>query len=120
MTQHQLKYTGPTQHTRTISVKEAKGAGFVLAEDLRWGLDNRHTVLVDDLDSTALDYFKGDSDFKVTEIEATAAEPEGQPAADTAEAQVAEESADGAAGDGDAAATTTRGRRSTSTTTATT
>jgi hypothetical protein len=76
MTQHQIKYLGPVQHTRSISVTEAKAAGFVLAEKLQWDAEHRHAVLVDNLDPTALEFFENDPDFKVTEAGAEDAAPE--------------------------------------------
>jgi hypothetical protein len=72
---HQLKYLGPEQHTRSISVSEAKAGGFVLHEKLQWDAANRHSVLVDNLDPTALEFFESDPDFKVTEA-SDVADPE--------------------------------------------
>lgn len=116
MTKHQIKYTGPTQHTRIISAKDAEAAGFVLPEkEMEWGLQNRHTLVVENLDESALEYFQSDPDFRVKEIGA-----DEEPKAGTAspEAQVAEESEGGAEGSGSVAGSGSRGRRTTSTTTA--
>jgi hypothetical protein len=117
---HQIKYLGPTQHTRQISRADAKTAGFVLAEDLEWSLANRHSLILDDLDETALEYFAGDPDFRVKEV---ASEDEAEvrlTKKEAADAEVAASSAGGASGGGAAAGTTRGGRTTTSTTTATT
>lgn len=119
MTTHQLKFLGPAVVTRSISVKEAKAGGFVLAEDLEWSLANRHTLLVDDLDDTAVEYFQGDDEFRVKEIgKGEAAEEPKITAKQQADADAITGSR-GSGGGGSSIATPTAGRTSTSTTTAT-
>ena len=113
---HQIKYTGPTQHTRIITKKDAEGAGFILEDNLSWSLSNRHSVIAD-LDETAVEYFQSDPDFRLKEIssEDEAATPKAAP-----EATTADEIDGAAAGSGSTVGGTTgaRGRRTTSTTTA--
>jgi hypothetical protein len=67
---HQIKYVaeGREQTTRIISVADAEAAGFVLTEDLVWKKGTPQAILVDDLDQTAVDYFKGDPDFRIKDI----------------------------------------------------
>jgi hypothetical protein len=120
MSKHQIKYTGPSQHTRIITAKEAEGAGFVLPGDLTWGLETRHSLILEDLDETALEYFQSDPDFRVKEISSGDEEEKAKATAarSTPEKEIAEDTEGGASGGGSMTARAGRGRRTTSTTTA--
>lgn len=115
---HQVKYLGPTEHTREITKAQAKNAGFILASDLQWTLASRHTLILDDLDETAVEFFNESDEFRVKEVsdDEDAPTATGKAAADL---EVQKSSEGGAAGSG-SSATTGRGRTTTSTTTATT
>lgn len=124
MTTHQVKYTGPTQHTRILTAADGKNIGVIFPkEDMVWSLDNHHTLLLDDLDETAVEFFEakdGDGgDFKVRELQVAEGDepPVAKPSkAEAADATIAEENAGtndvGGLGDG----TGTTGSATTSTT----
>ncbi len=114
MSKHQVRYTGPTQHTRVLTKEDGKKIGVIFPEDaMVWSLDNHHTLILDDLDETAVEWFEGKdvdaADFRIKELqvaqgeEAPVAKPTAKEAADAAVADETQGAQDGGGGLGDGA-----------------
>lgn len=59
-----IKYTGSTVHTRVLTAKDFKDAGFDGVKNQEWSLANNHTVDASDWPKDAVEFVTGQPDFK--------------------------------------------------------
>lgn len=73
MAKYRVKFTGPEVVIRQLHAKDESEKGVILPSDLEWSRNNRHSLILEDLDESAVDFFKGDDEFSISEIKEDAA-----------------------------------------------
>src|SRR5215207_3151344 len=80
MSKHVVQFTHPNRelYVRELLKREEAKKGLFLPEDLRWSKDNGHTLVLDDLDQSAIDFFENDPEFSIRDAPAELSEDDGE------------------------------------------
>jgi hypothetical protein len=80
MSKHVVVFTHPNAQLmeRHLYKREEEKKGLFLPGDLKWTRENGHTLVLDDLDESAVKYFEGDPDFSIRDAPAELSEEDGK------------------------------------------